>query len=42
MFYALNGTIRSESLKNECGDRMESRLEEEGFVGLRLRPLLRV
>lgn len=37
MFYVSNGTIRSECLNNECGDSMKSRLEEESFVGLRLR-----
>lgn len=37
MFYVSNGTIRYECLNNECEDSMKSRLEEESFVGLRLR-----
>ena len=37
MFYVSNGTIRYECLNNEREDSMKSRLEEESFVGLRLR-----
>lgn len=35
-FQALNGTMRSEYQKNECGDIKESLLKEEGFVGPQL------
>lgn len=39
-FQALNGTMRSEYQKNECGDIKESLLEEKGFVGPQLKTMV--
>lgn len=40
-FKALNGMKRSEYLKNECGDIMETGLEGKGFLGLQVKTTFR-
>ena len=36
MFDVSNGTVRSECLQNECGDRMEGRLEKGELCGTKV------
>lgn len=37
MLHVSNGTVTSECLKNECGDRMEGRLEKGELCGTKVK-----